>query len=184
MSVYWLLSLGIALTLIGFAVAGLVQHRRRAVRLASGEAIPASPLEKRAWAGLGIGVVIAATQLGVLLSRGPTNFFDDRVQRLSLDALMIVGLAAFFALARARRKGEVLFDERDRKILEHASKVQASAVLGLVAIWAIGLTEAYWDAGQVPIAFPILMFWSALVVYLLALPIGILWASRVGHAEG
>jgi hypothetical protein len=38
------------------------------------------------------------------------------------------------------------------------------AVLLTLAAWMIGLTEVYWDKGQIPIVFPNLMFYSAIVV--------------------
>jgi hypothetical protein len=47
-----------------------------------------------------------------------------------------------------------------------------------VAAWSIILTEAYWEAGQVPVAFLTLIFWSCLLVSTMALPVGVLIGYR------
>ena len=64
---------------------------------------------------------------------------------------------------RMRREG-VIMDERDRLILRKVPVYQMFAVVLTLAAWMIGLTEVYWDKGQIPIVFPNLMFYSAIIV--------------------
>jgi hypothetical protein len=82
---------------------------------------------------------------------------------------------------KGRRKPGVDIDERDLAIMRRAPQVQLLAVMLTLAGWVIGLTEYYWEAGVMPIMWPYLMMWSALIVSTLAQSLGVLigyWRSR------
>lgn len=51
-------------------------------------------------------------------------------------------------------------------------------MLVTLAVWLIGLQESYRAEGAVPVFYLYLMFWSVLVVSLLAFPLGILLGYR------
>jgi hypothetical protein len=139
-------------------------------------------LQKRAWLGLGIGTVLSTAILAVLIIEGVTAFYDDNVMRWLVTGL-IVGILAAWAIILApvfssvgRKKA--LYDERDKVIVRRASQVQLWGIIGSIVIWAIALTEVYWEEGEIPIVFPYLIFWSIMVVNMLAQAAGILIGYR------
>ena len=71
-----------------------------------------------------------------------------------------------------------MVDERDRAILSGSSGLQSGAVLTTLVVWVIGLTESFHAVGAVPLYYLNLVFWSCLVVNLLALPLGVLLGYR------
>lgn len=141
-----------------------------------------APLQKRAWLGLGIGVVTSAAILALLITKGATSWNEDQGMRLIVYALFFGGVALYgIVLFLTRRKPgqpEVIMDERDRMIMSRAPLVQLSAVIVTLLIWTIALNEVYWDQGEIPIVFPTLMLFSILIVSMLAQAIGILIGYR------
>jgi hypothetical protein len=151
--------------------------------------LPDTPLQRRARWVLAFGVVWCGALLWILLRTDPVTMMEDRGERLLFTAVLLSGLLAYVALTllmRRGRGGEVAIDERDRQILVRASEIQGGLTVMCVAAWSIGLTEAYWEVGQVPIAFPSIVFWSTFVVYLVSHSAGILlgYAMWRGDAEG
>jgi len=141
-----------------------------------------APLQKRAWLGLGIAVVTSVAILAVLITRGATSFHDDQGTRLIVTALFLFGLLTWAVLlapifywpGRIKR----LFDERDEIIVRRALQVQLWAVIISLVVWSIALTEFYWDQGEIPIVFPYLIFFSIIIVNMLAQAVGILIGYR------
>ena len=141
-----------------------------------------APLQKRAWLGLAIGVTVSAAILAILIVKGATAFYDDNVTRWLLTGL-IIGMLAVWAIILApfssgRGRTRALYDERDEAVLRRASGAQLWGIIGTLVVWAIALTETYWDQGAIPIVFPYLIFWSVLMVQTLAQAIGILIGYR------
>ena len=139
-----------------------------------------APLQKRAWLGLGIGVVTSAAILAVLIIKGATSFYDDNAMRWLITGL-VVGMLVAWAVILAPSisgHGKALYDERDKAIIRRAQQVQLWGVIGLMVVWTIALTEVYWDQGQIPIVFPYLIFWSVMMVNMLSQSIGILIGYR------
>jgi hypothetical protein len=141
-----------------------------------------APLQKRAWLGLGIGAVLSAAILAVLIINGATSFYDNDVMRWIVTGL-IVGMLVSWAILlapifRGTGPAKALYDERDETVVRRASHMQLWGVIGSVVIWTIALTEVYWDEGSIPIVFPYLIFWSIMIVNTLAQAIGILIGYR------
>ena len=139
-----------------------------------------APLQKRAWLGLGIGVVTSVAILVVLIIKGATSFYDDNAMRWLITGL-VVGMLVAWAVILAPSisgRGKALYDERDKAIIRRAQQVQLWGVIGLMVVWTIALTEVYWDQGQIPIVFPYLIFWSVMMVNMLSQSIGILIGYR------
>ncbi len=143
-----------------------------------------TPLQKRAWLGLGVGVGMSLAILSVFIARGVASFDDDLVMRAIAYVLCVGGLLVYAITLRIKRRKpgrpEVLLDERDEKIIKRATMVQLWAVLLSLFIWAIALTEAYWSQKSIPIVFVYLIAISGLIVNILAQAIGILigyWRS-------
>jgi hypothetical protein len=151
--------------------------------------LPPTPLQRRARWVLALGLVWSAALGWIVVRNGPATMTQDRGERLLFTAVLLVGALGYLALMflmRRGRAGEVAIDERDQQILARASEVRGALTLITVAVWAIVLTEAYWEAGAVPVAFLNLIFWSTFVVYLVAHAGGILlgYAMWRGDAEG
>jgi len=118
----------------------------------------------------------------VFIARGVTSFDDDFVMRAIAYVLCIGGLLVYVVTLRIKRRkpgrSEVLIDERDEKIIKRATMVQVWAVLLSLFIWAIALTEAYWDQKSIPIIYAYVIAISGLIVNILAQAIGILIGYR------
>ena len=127
-----------------------------------------TPQQRRAWYGLGIGIVWAVALVAVFVAKGATTFDEDAGMRATVYLLFIAGVLAYVAMLyitgwRMRKEG-VLIDERDRLILRKVPVYQMFAVFWTLAGWAIALSEIYHDQGQVPVVFTWLMFYSAIIV--------------------
>jgi L-asparagine transporter-like permease len=140
-----------------------------------------APLQKRAWWGLTLGILWAAATIVVFITGGGVDeFTKNQTFRIVIDALFIGWLIVYAVLMasilRFRRsgKGTVAIDERDRAILHRAPLIQLWAVILVLLVWAISLTEIYWDQGAVPIMYMYIIFFSSLVVSTLAQSLGIL----------
>ncbi len=193
---FWLgLALGCAgmfVALLGVFVLSLVRPGRAALSpeaRAEMAQLPLTPLQRRAWWGLLIGVVMTLALAVVFIARGPTNWSQDTGMRLVVYTLFIGGLAANPVLLRQRRKrGQkgLIMDERDRLVLSRAPLVQSLVVPVSLAVWAMALTEVYQADGGIPIVYPTLIFGSTLIVNMIALYAGILlgYRSMESHGEG
>lgn len=140
-----------------------------------------APLQKRALYGLLFGVVWTIAIVVVFIVKGGvTEFKEDQSFRIIMDVLFVGGLVVYIIMMltllglRRSRKGTVALDERDKAILDRAPFIQLLAVIFLILAWAIGLSESYWDEGQVPVMFLYLMFFSTLIISTLAQSLGIL----------
>ena len=127
-----------------------------------------TPQQKRAWYGLAIGIVWAAAIVAVFVIKGATAFDEDTGMRFTVYAIFAAGVLGYVAMLyitgwRMRKQGAIM-DERDRLILRKVPVYQMFAVLWTLAGWAIALGEVYHDQGQVPVVFPNLMFFSAIIV--------------------
>lgn len=141
-----------------------------------------TPQQKRAWLGLGVGVGMSLAILAVFIARGVASFDDDLVLRGITYVVCIGGLLVYAGTMRIKRRksghSEVLLDERDKEIVRKATMVQFWAVLLSLFIWAIALTEAYWDEKSVPVIFVYLIAISGLIIGIVAQALGILVGYR------
>ena len=128
-----------------------------------------APLQKRAFYGFIFGVVwTAAIILFLILKGGATAFDEDPAFRLLIDGLWIGGLVLYLILFETLGHRPGRFDERDRTIMDRASKVQWLALLLSMVGWIIGLSEHFHEQRQVPIVFLFLMFIFTLMVSTIA----------------
>ena len=138
-----------------------------------------APLQKRAWYGLALGVVFALAIVAVFIIKGGvTAYSEDQGMRLIVAILFVGFLALYgivlFATRPKRGRVKVIMDERDAAVVRRALYVQLLAVILSLVVWAVALTEIYWDQGHIPVIFPYLIFGSALIVNTLAQASGIL----------
>ncbi len=169
-----------------FGLVAVVANRTRSttppLALEPGESLPRTPLQRLATGGLLVASAFAVAAAGVVVRFGPERFWDDDTVRLTttglaLGALAVLALVSFRAWSWIHRDdGHV--DERDRTILGSASMGQSGAMLVTLACWMIGLTETYRASGAVPVVFLYLIFWSLVMVSLLAWLAGIVLGYR------
>jgi len=134
-----------------------------------------APLQKRAWWGLGTGLVFAvAFTLVFVLKGGIRTFDEDQSFRIIIDILWIGGLVANLVIINLTLRKPGMVDERDRIILDRAPRIQWWAVVFTMVAWTIILTNVYHATGLVPSAFLFVIFMSVLIVSTLAQSLGIL----------
>lgn len=169
-------------------VRNLIRHRTPATspeELADMASLPMTPLQKRAWWGLALGLAMTTAIVSVIAWYGPTVYFEDDDLRLVVIALIFGVLAGYlYVIVPMARTGGL--DERDRRIMTIAPQVQAAAGLVTVAGWSVALTESFRGQDGIPTDYMYLLFWSLFVAHMLAHSAGILfgyWFAR-DHAQG
>jgi hypothetical protein len=158
---------------LGRAVAGLRPQPEM-------RGLPMTALETMGWVGLGITGALGAG-LGLLVAIGGVSGFDENdAARFGFWLLVIVGLAVGVTVRAVlkRRRGEIVADERDRSILARSFSVESMLVLVSLVAWTVGLTEAFWDEGTVPLAYIQLLFWTTLLGGALGRSLGIVLGYR------
>jgi hypothetical protein len=155
---------------------------RPPLTLPPGERLPSTPLQRLARACLALGSLFAAAAAAVVVRVGPKTFYDDDRVRLFVTALMLASIAVLgFFGARVGQwlaRGETVLDERDREIFGRAPAAQSLAVVVTLAVWIVALQETFLGTRLVPMVYLYLVFWSCVIVNLLALPIGVLLGYR------
>lgn len=183
LAVPWiLLALIAGLLVVSFSVRRAMRERPR---LDLGpEERTVTPLQRLAGWAVGLGLLVTACAVGLVVCFGPKAFDTDDAVRLTVTGVLFLGLALFTGfLIRVRlwlRREDGVLDERDRAILKGAPSAQPGAMLVTLAVWMVGLQETYRATGSVPLVYLYLIFWSLLVVDLIALPLGILIGYRKG----
>ncbi len=144
-----------------------------------------APLQKRAWWGLGTGLVFAAAFVLVFILKGGIETFDeDQGFRIIINVLWIGGLVANLVIVNLAPRKPGMADERDLRIVERAPRIQWLAVVFTLAVWMITLTEVYSDTGQIPSLFMYVIFMSVLIVSTLTQCLGILIGYRRMERNG
>jgi len=144
-----------------------------------------APLQKRAWWGLGTGLVFAAAfTLVFILMGGIETFDEDQGFRIIINVLWIGGLVANLVIVNLALRKPGMADERDLRIVERAPRIQWLAVVFTLAVWMITLTEVYSDTGQIPSLFMYVIFMSVLIVSTLTQCLGILIGYRRMERNG
>jgi hypothetical protein len=134
-----------------------------------------APLQKRALLSFLIGFAFTIALVVVLLLEGDVNAFnsDETLRWITYAALIGVPLTYLILIDITLRKPTQL-DERDRLIILKSGRVQWLAVIFTMVAWTVSLTEIYHDQGQIPIVFVSLVFFSILIISILAQSLGIL----------
>jgi len=146
------------------------------------EPLPPTPLQGIARRGLWIGGALTAALVAYVLYFGPERVQQDDFLRIGFTILLVAILVVFAAMSLRTmvwvRRDDGTLDERDREILNGSQGLRSVAILVTFVVWMIGLQERFWDTGSVPIYYLQLVFWSCLVVSMLAFPLGILVGYR------
>lgn len=178
---------GIAIIVIVLLVVALSRNFFRFPNNADQGDLPSLPmtaLQKRAWLGLSLGIIVTAILGYLIYQQGPTEFFDNADMRLVFYALLAGGAAAWsIVYSVTKQRGDVPLDERDEGILQRAPGVQSGLILISLAAWAIALTEYYRDEGSIPVIFAMLIFWSSWMMHIVGLAVGVLIGYRRANTD-
>lgn len=179
--ILWTIVAVILVLLAVFVAAHQSRSVMPALVMPPGESLPTTRMQRvTLWALLlGLPLILAAG--GVVAWFGPTAFDEDAAVRLPVTGLLIVGmlvLAAPALLAGMWAARDDVLDERDRAILARAPAGQSAAMLIVLAVWIIALTESYRGQPGIPDVFLYLIFWSCIEVSLLASNVGTLIGYR------
>jgi hypothetical protein len=180
--VLWsVLAIAAAFAVVFFTV-NRARRRLPPIELPAGEKLPTTRLQRLAWGSFGAVLLFAAAATAVVAWNGVETAWDDDAVRLSATGLVLAavgvyaGYGARVGFWAGRDDGSL--DERDRAILAAAPAGQAPAMLVTLAAWMIVLIERYHEAHLVPSAYLYLLFWSTLLVSILALLAGVVIGYR------
>lgn len=180
-AILWgVIALGVAFVAL-YVVVGRARRRLPPIELPAGERMPVTALQRLAGMTLLWSLLLTLAAAAVVVYFGPRAWDSDSV-RLTATGLLLAALAVFTVyLARIRMwtlRDDGTLDERDRAILATAPVGQAPAMLVTLAAWLIGLIETYHGGQMVPAVFLYLIFWSCLMVSVLALLTGVMLGYR------
>ena len=152
------------------------------LELPPGEELAPTVLQRLARRSLAWGCALVVAAGGIVVWAGPAAFYRRDAVRIAVTLLLLAALVvlagfAFQASAWSRRSDGPL-DERDRTILDKAPSLEGGPMLVTLALWVVGLQQAFWGAGAVPMVYLYLLFWSVLMVKSLTLPLGVLIGYR------
>lgn len=172
---------GMAAVVAGLAVTALGIRWLREKQPPLDEPLPVTPMQRLSRLGLLLGAVMTVGLVALVLAFGPERTMAEDSVRMVFTLLLLSILAVFGFLslrvsAWMRRDGKV--DERDRAILSGSHALRSSSMLVTLAVWLVGLIESYHAEGAMPLYWLYFVFWSVLVVSLLAFPLGILFGYR------
>ena len=153
-----------------------------AIELPDGETLPKTALQRRAeWALFGV-VVLCLVAAGMLLYFGAERWWDDDTVRLTFTGLLLAALFVYLAFTIGVRslagRDDGTFDERDSAIMGRSCAGVGGAMMGVLAVWMIGLVETFVETRLVPSYFLYLIFWSCVMTNVIASLAGILLAYR------
>jgi len=179
---HWIIA---ALLIAGlFVYLAAVRTRRLLppIELAPGEKLPATPLQRYARWTLLIAVLLTGTAAGLVAWHGPQVWWDSDPVRLTFTFILIAALLAYLVFTIGIRALETRddgsFDERDSTILGRSCAGVGGAMMTILVVWMITLTETYHETRLVPTYFLYLIFWSAVMTNVIASVAGILLAYR------
>ena len=152
------------------------------IELAAGEQLPATPLQRYARWTLLVVTLLTATAAGLVAWHGPQAWWDSDPVRLTVTLILIAALLAYLGFTIGIRtlenRDDGSFDERDSTILGRSCAGVGGAMMTILVVWMIVLTETYHATRMVPSYFLYLIFWSAVMTNVIASIAGILLAYR------
>lgn len=182
--VFWvILALGVALAWSIISV----QRTRRVLRRGpepAGESLPQTPLQRVAWQALISTLLFVAAAYAVVAYHGVVAVWDDDHVRILVIVFLVAALGGYtYYITRLRTwlvRDDGALDERDRAILAAAPAGQAPAMMVAMAAWMLYLSDAFHETHLVPSAYLYAIFWTLLLVSIVASLLGILIGYRRG----
>jgi hypothetical protein len=173
---------------LGAAALAMFIMVRRAQRvlppivLPPGEHLPKTALQQLALQTLAPVSMLTLAAVAVVAYHGADVWWDNDRVRLTATGLLVAALAVFtYYITRVRIwiiRDDGTLDERDRAILASAPAGQAPAMMVTLAAWMLSLVERYHATHLVPSPYLYLIFWSLLMVSILAALAGVVIGYR------
>jgi hypothetical protein len=138
-----------------------------------------APLQKRTLYSFLIGTALAVALVIVIVIKGIASF-DDAPGFRTLSYALWVGVPLVYLVVINLTLKPNQTDERDRLIVQRAARIQNNVVIISLVGWVIGLTEAFYADGSVPVGYLTLIMIFTLIVSTLAQSAGIL----IGYWRG
>jgi len=179
---FWIV-VGLLIVSIVVYLSSLRTRRRLPViELPEGESLPITPLQRYSGLTLITVATFSAIAAAIVIYHGPQVWWDNDSVRLTVTFLLLAGLVAYLifiiTISAMEKRGDGSFDERDSSILASSYAGVGGAMMTVIAIWMVALTETFHDTGLVPTYFLYLIFWSCVMTNVIASIAGILLAYR------
>jgi hypothetical protein len=181
MSAFWITLAALGLVFMVVAIGRIARAYRPDPELGG---LPVTPLERLGWVGLAVTGGVAAGMAILVLVFGVEGFHGQSAARFSFWLLLLAGVGIWTVVWYWTRRdaGSLVVDERDRAVLARSFSVESMVVLVSLVAWTVGLTEAFWDEGSVPVSYLQLLFWSTFVGGAMGRSLGIVLGYRRGIA--
>jgi len=154
------------------------------VAVPSGEPMPMTAVQRVAWQALVPTLLFALAAAATVGYYGVVAVWDNDIVRKVVTLMLLAALGGYtYHIMRLRTwlvRDDGTLDERDRAILAAAPAGQAPAMMVAMAAWMIYLAEGYHETHLVPSAYLFAMFWTLLMVSVIASLVGILIGYRRG----
>lgn len=152
------------------------------VAVPSGEPMPMTVVQRVVWQALVPTLLLVFAAAATVAYHGVIAVWDNDDVRIFVTLLLLAALGGYtYYITRLRTwliRDDGTLDERDRAILAAAPAGQAPAMMVAMAAWMIYLVEAYHETHLVPSAYLYAMFWTLLMVSVIASLVGILIGYR------
>ena len=142
--------------------------------------LPATPLERLGWIGLGVTGCLAVGLIALVAVGGVSGFTGEGSMSTLFNLMLLVGIVVWvFAWRRLRGpSGSTVVDERDRAIQARSFAVESVLVILSLVTWTVVLTEIFRDEGALPLGYLQLIFWSTFILGAMGRTIGIVLGYR------
>jgi hypothetical protein len=152
------------------------------IELPDGESLPKTALQKHATRALLIVIALTGLAAGLVIYFTPQVWWDDDTVRLTVTGILLAALLAYLlftlTIRGMEKREDGSFDERDSAILNRSHAGVGGAMMGVIAVWMVALTETHHQTHLVPTYYLYLMFWSCVMTNVIASIAGILLAYR------
>jgi len=180
--IHWIIAAPLIAGLLVYIATLRTRRLLPQIELAPGEKLPTTTLQRFAGRTLLIIAVLTGLAAGLVIYHGPQVWWDNDPVRLTFTLVLIVALLAYLIFTIKIRalesRADGSFDERDSAILSGSYAGVGGAMMVIVAVWMVALTEAFHQTGLIPSYFLYLIFWSAVMTNVIASIAGILLAYR------
>ena len=150
--------------------------------LPAGERLPMTAMQRVAWQALAPTLLLTVAAAAMVAVHGVMAIWDSNHIRDAITVLLVAALVGYtYFIVRVRiwlTRDDGTLDERDRTILASAPAGQAPAMMVAVAAWMVALTKKFGDTHLVPSPYLYAIFWTVLLVSIIASLLGILIGYR------
>lgn len=181
-STHWIIAALLIVALLVYMASRRTRRLLPPIELPEGEKVPVTNLQRYAGWTLFVVVVLSALAAGMVVYHGPEVWWENDPVRLTVTMVLIVALGVYLAFSigikNLESRSDGSFDERDSAILSGSYAGVGGAMMGVLAIWMIALTETYHETRLIPSYYLYLVFWTCVITNVIASVAGILLGYR------